>query len=167
MAGVHEQPHSAGPEDQELAGLEQGGVFLTIWFDPDMAMLQPPTGKRGRQPRYGGSAIQTCLTAKLLFGAAVGNKTGFVERLLRLIHPDWRGPDFSRLGRRQKILPVIIPCHGSKGTPRLLIDSTGIKVEGGWVFHPFRAETIPAIMSETPLTPPAWRGETSSMAQGP
>lgn len=39
-------------------------------------------------------------------------------------------PDFSTLSRRQKILAVNIPYRGSKGPLHLLIDSTGIKVEG-------------------------------------
>ncbi|SNS80520.1 Transposase DDE domain-containing protein, partial [Antarctobacter heliothermus] len=29
--------------------LKQRGS-LTIWFDPDMVWVPPPTGKRGRQP---------------------------------------------------------------------------------------------------------------------
>ncbi len=30
-----------------------------------------PTGKRGRQPGYSGTAIQPCLTMKVLFGMAL------------------------------------------------------------------------------------------------
>jgi len=39
-------------------------------------------------------------------------------------------PDFSTLSRYQRTLAVTIPYRGSKGPLRLLIDSTGIKVEG-------------------------------------
>jgi len=39
-------------------------------------------------------------------------------------------PDFSKLSRRQKTLAVNIPYRGSKGPLHLLIDSTGIKLEG-------------------------------------
>lgn len=39
-------------------------------------------------------------------------------------------PDFSTLSRRQKTLKVNIPYRGSDGPLHLLIDSTGIKVEG-------------------------------------
>ena len=56
--------------------------------------------------------------------------TGFVESLLRLVGLDWEVPDFSTLSRRQKVLAVNIPHRGSKGPLHLLIDSTGIKVEG-------------------------------------
>lgn len=82
---------------------------LTIWFDP---------------------AIQTCLTMKVLFGMALRQTTGFVESLLRLIGLDWAVPDFSTLSRRQKTLKVNIRYRGSDGPLHLLVDSTGIKVEG-------------------------------------
>jgi hypothetical protein len=53
-----------------------------------------------------------------------------VESLLRLIGLDWAVPDFSTLSRRQETLKVNIPCRGSDGPLHLLVDSTGIKVEG-------------------------------------
>ena len=89
-----------------------------------------PTGKRGRQPDYSDAAIQTCLTMKVLFGMALRQTTGFVESPLRLTGLDWAVPDFSTLSRRQKTLKVKIPYRGSDGPLRLLVDSTGIKVEG-------------------------------------
>lgn len=103
---------------------------LTIWFDPTMTWAAAPTGKRGRQPDYSDAAIQTCLTMKVLFGMALRQTTGFVESLLRLTGLDWAVPDFSTLSRRQKTLKVNIPYRGSQGPLHLLIDSTGIKVEG-------------------------------------
>jgi len=103
---------------------------LTIWFDPAMTWEAAPTGKRGRQPEYSDAAIQTCLTMKVLFCMALRQTTGFVESLLRLIGLDWAVPDFSTLSRRQKTLKINIPCRGSQGPLHVLIDSTGIKVEG-------------------------------------
>jgi Transposase DDE domain len=103
---------------------------LTIWFDPEMTWEAEPTGKRGRQPVYSHPAIQTCLTMKVLFGLALRQTTGFVESLLRLIGLKWTVPDFSTLSRRQKTLAVNIPHRGAQGPLHLLIDSTGIKVEG-------------------------------------
>ena len=43
---------------------------------------------------------------------------------------DWAVPDFSTLCRRQKTLAVKPPYRGSQGPLHLLIDSTGIKIEG-------------------------------------
>ncbi len=117
---------------------------LTIWFDPAMTWEAAPTCKRGRQPDYSGeedqktvrgtvfltNAIPTCLTMKVLFGMALRQTTGFVESLLGLIDLDWAVPNFSTLSRRQKTLKVNIPYRGSQGPLHLLIDSTGIKVEG-------------------------------------
>ena len=55
---------------------------------------------------------------------------GLCGKLLKLVNLDWEVPDFSTLCRRQKTLSVAIPYQGSKGPLNLLIDSTGIKVEG-------------------------------------
>ena len=95
-----------------------------------MTWAAKPTGTRGRQPVYSDTAIQTCLTMKVLFGMALRQTTGLVESLLHLIGLDWAVPDFSTLSRRQKTLAVNIPFRGSQGPLHLLIDSTGIKVEG-------------------------------------
>jgi len=103
---------------------------LTIWFDPAMTWEAAPTGKRGRQPDYSDAAIQTCLTMKVLVGTALRQTTGFVESLLRLIGLDWAVPNLSTLSRRQKTLNVNIAHRGSGGPLHLLVDSTGIKVEG-------------------------------------
>jgi transposase len=89
-----------------------------------------PTGKRGRQPTYSDAAVQACLTMKVLFGMALRQTTGFVESLLQLTGLDWEVPDFSTLSRRQRTLAVNIPYRGANGPLHLLIDSTGIKVEG-------------------------------------
>lgn len=94
-----------------------------------------PTGRRGRQQTYSDAAIQTCLSMKGLFGMALRQTIGFVESLLRLVGLDWSVPDFSTLSRRQKTLAVNIPYRGSKGPLHLLIDSTGIKVEGEGEWH--------------------------------
>lgn len=103
---------------------------LTIWFDPEMIWEATATGRRSRQQTYSDAAIQTCLSMKVLFGMALRQTTGFVESLLRLVGLDWTVPDFSTLSRRQKTSAVSIPYRGSRGPLHLLVDSTGIKVEG-------------------------------------
>ena len=72
---------------------------------------------------------------KVLFGMALRQTTGFIESLLRLVGLDWAVPDFSTLSRRQKSLAVNIPYRGSKGPLHLLVDSTGIKVQGEGEWH--------------------------------
>ena len=73
----------------------------------------------------------------MLFGMALRQTTGCVKSLLRLIGLNWTVPDVSTLSRRHKTLAVNIPYRGSNGSLHLLIDSTGIKVEGegAWNAH--------------------------------
>jgi len=88
---------------------------LTIWFDPEMTWEAAPTGRRGRHQTYCDSAIQTCLTMKVLFGMALRQTTGFVESLgdprSRVHHQRYRRrahaartarPDPARSGDRQR-----------------------------------------------------------------
>lgn len=103
---------------------------LSIWFDPQMAWIPPPTGKRGRRQQFSDAAIQACLTLKVLFGMPLRQTTGFVESLLKLVGLGWEVPNFSTLCRRQKTLNVNLPYRGGTGPLNLLIDSTGIKAEG-------------------------------------
>ena len=138
---------------------------LTIWFDPEMTWEAEPTGKRGRQPVYSDPAIQTCLTMKVLFGLALRQTTGFVESLLRLIGLKWTVPDFSTLSRRQKTLAVNIPHRGAQGPLHLLIDSTGIKVEGEGEWSEEDQKTVRGTVF--PTNAQAWRPEASRLAKGP
>ena len=108
---------------------------LTVWFDPSMQWDAVPSGRRGRQQTYSDAAIQVCLTLKVLLGLPLRQTTGFVASLLELSGLGWSVPDFSTLSRRQKTLDVTIPFRGSKGALHLLIDSTGIKVEGEGEWH--------------------------------
>ena len=73
---------------------------LMIWFDPEMTWGATPSGKRGRSRTFSDTAIQTCLTMKVLFGMALRQTAGFVESLLRLMGLDWEVPDFSTICRR-------------------------------------------------------------------
>lgn len=73
------------------------------------------TGKRGRQSKFSGAAIQVCLTIKVLLGMLVRQTTGFVESLLRLVGFGWKIPNLSTLCRRQKTLSVAIPYRGGTG----------------------------------------------------
>lgn len=111
------------------AALARRGSLL-IWFDPETQWLAGPTGKRGRQPVFTDAAIQACLTLKALFGLPLRQTTGMVASLLELAGLDWPVPDSSTLCRRQKSLTVHIPYRPSTGALHLLIDSTGVKVEG-------------------------------------
>ena len=94
--------------------------MLTIWFDPDMAWAAKPTGKRWWQPVVSDSAVQPCLTMKVLSGVALRKTTVFAESLLCLFGLDWDMPDFCTLSRLQKRLALNIPHRGWQGARHLL-----------------------------------------------
>jgi hypothetical protein len=73
---------------------------------------------------------------KVLFSMALRQTTGFIESLLRLIGMDWDVLNFRNLSRRQETLAVNIAQRGSQGPLHLLIDSTGIEVEGEGAWNP-------------------------------
>jgi len=95
-----------------------------------MAWEAEPSGKRGRQQRFSDGAIQPCLMLKVLFKLPLRQTTGLVASLLELSGLDWDVSDFSTLSRRMKTLEVALPKPAGSGPLHLLIDSTGIKVEG-------------------------------------
>lgn len=103
---------------------------LTIWFDASMAWEAEPSSKRGRQQRFSDGAIQACLMLKVLFRLPLRQTTGLVASLLELAGLDWAVPDFSTLSRPMKTLDVALPKPAGSRPLHLLIDSTGIKVEG-------------------------------------
>ena len=138
MAGIHEQ---LGPAKYETTNwspyndaLKQREL-LAIWFDPEMVWTPPPTIRRGRQPKFSDTGIQTVLTMNVLFSMPERQTAGFVDSLLLLVGLDWSIPDFSALCRRHKTLNVNLPYRGGSGSLNLLmpcraVDSTGIKAEG-------------------------------------
>jgi hypothetical protein len=74
---------------QEYNAALQSCGSLTIWLDPQMHWGATPSGRRRRQPVFSDTAIQTCLTMKVLIGIALRQATGFVESLLQLIGLRW------------------------------------------------------------------------------
>jgi IS5 family transposase len=84
---------------------------------------------------------------------------------LRLIGLDGAVPDFSTLSRRQKTLKVNIPYRGSAGPLHLLIDSTGIKVEGEGEWTEEGQQAVRGTVC--PTMAQARRNETARLAQDP
>ena len=114
---------------QYNAALRQRGS-LTIWFDPSMQWEAESNRKHGCQQKFSDAAIRTCLMLKVLFRLPLRQTTGLVASLLELLKLDWDVPDFSTLSRRMKTLEIDLAPPTTSGPLHLLIDSTGIKVEG-------------------------------------
>lgn len=115
------------------ASLRKRGSLL-IWLDKEMAWLAPHDGSPGRPALFSDTAIQFCLTIKVLFKLPLRQTTGMVACLLKLAGLDWAVPDYTTLCRRQKTLAVQIPYRRADGPLNLLVDSTGIKFlgDGEW-----------------------------------
>lgn len=103
---------------------------LSVWFDPNMSWHAERSGKRGHPETFSDSAIQTCLTLKVLFGLPLRQTVGLVASLIEMAGLDWPVPDYSTLCRRQARIKVQIPYRCSGKPLNLLIDSTGIRFRG-------------------------------------
>ena len=115
------------------ASLKKRGSLL-IWPDKEMTWLALHDGSPGRPSVFSDSAIQFCLSIKVLFKLPLRQTTGMVASLLKISGLDWPVPDYTTLCRRQKTLAVQIPYRRSAGPLNLLVDSTGIKFlgDGEW-----------------------------------
>ncbi len=111
------------------AALRKRGSLL-IWLDKEMTWLAPPDGRPGRPAVFSDTAIQFCLTIKVLFKLPSRQTTGMVASLSGMANLDWAVPDYSTLCRRQKTLAVQFPYRRANGPLNLLVDSTGIKFPG-------------------------------------
>jgi len=103
---------------------------LSVWFDPEMPWHAERSGKRGHPETFSDSAIQICLTLKVLFGLPLRQTVGLVASLIEMAGMDWPVPDYSNLCRRQARLKVQIPYQCCGQPLNLLIDSTGIRFRG-------------------------------------
>ncbi|PZX12397.1 DDE family transposase [Palleronia aestuarii] len=73
---------------------------LSVWFDPEMSRQADRSGKRGHSQTFSDSAIQTCLTLKVLFGLPLRQTVGLVESLIEMAGHDWPVLDYSTRCRR-------------------------------------------------------------------
>ena len=115
------------------ASLRKRGSLL-ILLDKEMTWLAPHDGGLSRPAVFSDTAIQFCLTIKVLFKLPLRQTTGMVASLLNMANLDWALLDYTTLCRRQKTLAVQIPYRRADGPLNLLVDSTGIKFlgDGEW-----------------------------------
>lgn len=115
------------------AALRRRGSLL-VWLDREMEWHAPASRCPGRPQTFSDTAIQFCLSIKVLFGLALRQAIGMVASLLKMAGLDWPVPDYSTLCRRQKTVSIQIPFRRADGPLHLLVDSTGVKMlgEGEW-----------------------------------
>ena len=120
--------HTTNWSDYNAALRRRGS--LSVWFDPKMTWHAERSGKRGHPEAFSDSAIQVCLTLKVLFGLPLRQTVGLVASLIEMADLDWPVPDYSTLCRRQARIKVQIPYRCSGQPLNLLVDSTGIRFRG-------------------------------------
>ena len=121
--------------DYEAALVRRGS--LTVWFTEEAmaAWHAPATGKRGGQPLYSATAIETGLALRLVFHQPLRQAEGLLRSIATVLEVDIAIPDHTPLSRRGSGL-VVLPKRVDPDEPlHLLVDSTGLKIygEGEWL----------------------------------
>jgi Transposase DDE domain len=120
--------------DQSLR--DRGDITLWISQDAVAAWTPPQTGKRGAQPVYSDTAIETALSLRLLFRLPLRQTEGFLSSILSLMDLALPCPDHTTLSRRQATMTIRRPIdHASQRPIDLIVDSTGLKVCGQGEWH--------------------------------
>ena len=121
--------------EYDAALLRRGSV--TVWFTEEAvaAWHAPATGKRGGQPVYSATAIETYLALRLVFHQPLRQTEGLLRSIVDVLGVDINVPDHTTLSRRGGGL-AILPKRLDRGELlHLLVDSTGLKIfgEGEWL----------------------------------
>ena len=90
--------------DQALR--DRGDITLWISQDAIHAWTPPQTGKRGAQPVYSHTAIETALTLRLFFRLALRQTEGFLRSLLTLMDLAVPCPDHRVLGSIGTVIKI-------------------------------------------------------------
>jgi transposase len=110
---------------------------LTIWFTEEAvaAWHAPASGRRGGQPIYSATAIETGLALRLVFHQSLRQTEGLLRSLADVLDIDIAIPDHTTLSRRGSGLAILPKTIGREEPLHLLVDSTGLKIygEGEWL----------------------------------
>ena len=114
------------------AGLKHRGS-ITFWLSTDVIekwLTKEKTGNRGASTTYSEIAIATMSTVKSVFCLAGRQTQGFIESVFELMQIDLAVPDHSTVSRRLGNLKIELPVKRSGQARHLVVDSTGVKVDG-------------------------------------
>lgn len=132
LAGMSKAAEPAGGPERRYRtrnwpGYERGPIArgdLAVWLSPELARHAPEgTGRRGRPPVFGDTAIRCVLTQKVLFQLPLRAAQGLTGSFIRLAGLDWPVPHYGTLSRRQKAPTVVIPRR-PPGASRRILSST-------------------------------------------
>jgi Transposase DDE domain len=121
--------------EYDAALVRRGG--LTIWFTEEAvaAWHAPASGRRGGQPIYSDTAIETGLALRLVFHQSLRGTEGLLRSIADVLDIDIAIPDHTTLSRRGSGLVILPKTIGREEPLHLLVDSTGLKIygEGEWL----------------------------------
>src|SRR3954452_18968511 len=115
---------------------------LTVWFSDEAVEAWEPERRtsRGGQPEYSDRAILTALTFKAVFRLAYRQTEGRIGSVIGLLGLDLAVPDHTTLCRRAETMEGPRPkprgdgadsgAGRDTGPMHLLVDSTGLKLDG-------------------------------------
>lgn len=89
-----------------------------------------PRTTPGGQPHYSDLAITTALTLRAVFHLPLRQSEGLIGSILALLGLDLSVPDYSTLSRRAATLQVPLRRRLGSGPLHLLVDSSGLKLDG-------------------------------------
>ena len=96
---------------------------ITSWLSPEAISTWSPTkgGRPGGQRKFSDLAIETALTARLVFGLPLRQAEGFLRSLFELVGLEIPVPDHTTLSRRSKGLNVRLRSSASSGPIHLIV----------------------------------------------
>ena len=114
--------------EYDAALVRRGG--LTIWFTEEAvaAWHAPASGRRGGQPIYSDTAIETGLALRLVFHQSLRGTEGLLRSIVDVLDLDIAIPDHTTLSRRGSGLVILPQTIGREEPLHLLVDSTGLKI---------------------------------------
>jgi Transposase DDE domain len=105
---------------------------LTVWVTEEAIATwhAPATGKPDGQPVYSDLAIETGLALRLVLSPGLRQVEGALGSIMQLLGVELRIPDHATFSRRGGGLHLLSKPIGRDGPLQLLIDSTGLKIDG-------------------------------------
>ena len=106
--------------EYDAALVRRGG--LTVWFSEDAvaAWHAPASGRRGGQPIYSATAIETGLALRLVFHQSLRGTEGLLRSIADVLDIDIAIPDHTTLSRRGSGLAILPKTIGREaGIPKL------------------------------------------------
>ena len=111
---------------------------LTAWFDGAVLVGWYETGRTGRRGaprRYADMAVPCGWVIREVFRLPLRALTGFLDSLVTLLELGLTIPNYSIFSQWAAALTVLIGRRANPPPRPVVIDSTGLKVEGEWPVH--------------------------------